>query len=607
MAITLNIPPSAKTLHTQSFVGFDGSINGGLCRLKNSNSIVFAIGPTVVIRDVNNWSGEGDQFLTGHTGTISAIACSPDGTRVASGQVAHLGFHATVCIFDVATGERVHSLNLHRGQVSAIAWSPCGKYVASLGGKDDNSVVVWDAELGRPVCGGPAAAEPALCIAFYNTSSTRLVTAGTGGIRLWEIDVEARRATPRDVPLAGLTRVVRCLVLSQDDSTVFAGTTSGDVLAVQIAGPIVLKAQGPAKRPLSQGVTSLALAHGGQLIAGSGEGKVVVLSPTLQPVQSATLNGAVTSMVVDTDGYWCGTDQGCVYSLSRKTFKEDLRLTCHSSRVNAVVFPSQSSAVFATCSGPDIRVWRTSTGEVLLRLTVPGLECNCLTITADGTQILSGWSDGTVRAFGPESGRFLYIVHDAHKTSGIKRLSGSHQGVTAIAGSPDSARMVTGGADGQVRLWSLRQEQRVLEASLKEHKGTVNAIAVSPRLPEVASASDDGTVILWDLVRRVRRNVIYAQTYFRSAQYLFDGSQLLATGSDRRISFYDSNQCDCIRSLEGAKKGDVAALAIAADGSFFVSGGADGILKLWDYDEGTVKAVANGAHVTSVRHASVPR
>jgi hypothetical protein len=52
----------------------------------------------------------------------------------------------------------------------------------------------------------------------------------------------------------------------------------------------------------------------------------------------------------------------------------------------------------------------------------------------DGTKILSGWSDGRIRAFGPQSGKLLWTINDAH-----------HKAVTAIATTSDGARIISGG------------------------------------------------------------------------------------------------------------------------------------------------------------------
>jgi hypothetical protein len=48
----------------------------------------------------------------------------------------------------------------------------------------------------------------------------------------------------------------------------------------------------------------------------------------------------------------------------------------------------------------------------------------------DGKSIISGWSDGKIRAFAPQSGKLLYTIHDAH-----------HKAVTAIASTSDSSKV----------------------------------------------------------------------------------------------------------------------------------------------------------------------
>jgi WD40 repeat protein len=56
----------------------------------------------------------------------------------------------------------------------------------------------------------------------------------------------------------------------------------------------------------------------------------------------------------------------------------------------------------------------------------------------DGKTIISGWSDGKIRGFGPQSGKLLYTINDAH-----------HKAVTAIAVTSDSSRIISGGEEGE--------------------------------------------------------------------------------------------------------------------------------------------------------------
>ena len=92
-----------------------------------------------------------------------------------------------------------------------------------------------------------------------------------------------------------------------------------------------------------------------------------------------------------------------------------LESTSHYSAINDIAFPENSSDVFATASDTDIRIWNIHTCKELLRIAVPNLECKCIVFKKDGSSLISGWNDGKIRAFGPQSGRLQYELNDAHK------------------------------------------------------------------------------------------------------------------------------------------------------------------------------------------------
>ena len=95
------------------------------------------------------------------------------------------------------------------------------------------------------------------------------------------------------------------------------------------------------------------------------------------------------------------------------------------------------SEVFGTCSRNDIRIWNSKTRQELLRIHVPNLECFCLGFMVDGKSIYSGWHDGKIRAFLPQSGKLLYVINDAH-----------NHGCTAVTATSDGQRIISGGAEG---------------------------------------------------------------------------------------------------------------------------------------------------------------
>ncbi|KAF0775661.1 hypothetical protein AaE_000638, partial [Aphanomyces astaci] len=184
------------------------------------------------------------------------------------------------------------------------------------------------------------------------------------------------------------------------------------------------------------------------------------------------LQGGITALSEGPHGqFYVGTNQSNMYLAtlpSETTIKAELRATCHYGSINDVVFPKapskgveMNSNLFVTCSKTDIRVWNARKAQEILRIQVPNLVCNCVDLTVDGSVIVSGWDDGKVRAFYPESGKLKFVIQDAHNES-----------VTAIAVCHDTDherewRLITGGKDGRVRVWRITPSRQTMEASMK--------------------------------------------------------------------------------------------------------------------------------------------
>jgi WD40 repeat protein len=75
--------------------------------------------------------------LEGHQGYIHALACSPDGRTLASGDTS-----GTVKLWDVGTGKERASWQAHRGNAMSLSFAPDGKLLAT--GGLDQKVKLWD-------------------------------------------------------------------------------------------------------------------------------------------------------------------------------------------------------------------------------------------------------------------------------------------------------------------------------------------------------------------------------------------------------------------------------------------------------------------------------
>merc|ERR1719191_489660 len=143
-----------------------------------------------------------------------------------------------------------------------------------------------------------------------------------------------------------------------------------------------------------------------------------------------------------------------------------------------------------------------------------------------------------------------------------------------------------------------------MDASMKEHRGRVWCMRLRQDDSQAVSASGDGSCIMWNLDTKTRCLCLFESTLFKSIAYHPDESQLLTTGSDRKIGYWDTYDGQAIRVLEGSEEGELATLSISKSGSHYVSGGEDRLLKLWDYDEGVCKYVGVG-HSGSITCAAM--
>ena len=372
----------------------------------------------------------------------------------------------------------------------------------------------------------------------------------------------------------------------------YVGTTSGDILQVSLSQHLFRNA-GPVKGRITKGVTSNALAPTGELVIGGGDGSVTVLDRnSMKPIAATKLVSGVTSCVmapgVHKDGgfgMYCGTETCNIYYLKfspSQGILSELIQTCHHEPINDVAFPQGYSEVFATAGSSDIRVWHINEARELLRIQVPNVECMCVAFFPDGGSIISGWSDGKIRAFAPQSGRLLYCINDAHSA------------VTAICGTNDCSRIISGGREGNVRVWRIGPQSQTMVASMKEHKGPVNSIALRKNDSMCVSASSDGSAIIWDLSRFVRNNSLFASTFFKACSYHPDESQIVTTGTDRKLTWWDAFDGQAIRILEGSSSAEINALDISASGDAVVTDGGDKDVKVWGYDEGHCYHVGKG-------------
>lgn len=154
---------------------------------------------TVRLWDANTF--EHRLVLIGHTGNTNALAFSPDGKTLATGasrlntnQKTNQHVEETeapeeidsfICVWDVATGQRKMTLAGHTGWISDLTFSPDGSTLASA--STDGSVRLWEAATGHYKMTLTGHTDQVVSVAF-SADSTRLISCGDDEtVRLWDV------------------------------------------------------------------------------------------------------------------------------------------------------------------------------------------------------------------------------------------------------------------------------------------------------------------------------------------------------------------------------------------------------------------------------------
>ena len=82
----------------------------------------------------------------------------------------------------------LHRLSIHKVCIQSLSFSFNDRFLASLGGLEDNYLIVWDVNTGKALSGNTAGSDFVHQVKFYNCVDDLLVTCQNFGVKVWQVD-----------------------------------------------------------------------------------------------------------------------------------------------------------------------------------------------------------------------------------------------------------------------------------------------------------------------------------------------------------------------------------------------------------------------------------
>jgi WD40 repeat protein/tetratricopeptide (TPR) repeat protein len=541
--------------------------------------------------------------FSAHTSSVSTVSFSPDCKTLATGDR-----NGKAKLWDVKTGRELLPTQGHTGELFAVAYSPDGKLVATAGA--DRTVKLWGLGNGPILIHTMSGHSlPVRSLAFAPDSKTLATGSDDGGVRIWNVATGEERSV-----LTGHTNAVVKLAFTPDGKLLATASYDGTLrLWDSATGKLVrilihMRGQGA--------LASVAFSPDGRLVAAVGTNSVIKFWETATGWEFGTITGQA------------GTNGNIA-------FRPDGRILASADHVPIRLW--------------DLAAWRGGEADPPVQLLPVG----------GGRITTLGWSpDGRVLAANTDGSGTIQFF-DLGSAPVRPRVLTLSSGVYGVAFSPEGRFMATANADGTAFILKVPpppgvytpgpvklptaadlakrtspadafkletipvsllarvgggQSRDVLpelvavlgDARFALPPGWIGGLVISPNGKTVAVLADK-MVLLFDAQTGAHLRTLTGPPFRLShAAFSADGKRLAATvfegGCEARVwDVATGRQLHVLRGhTPGANLG-ISSVAFSPDGKRIITGGMDGLVKVWDAQTGKqLRSLKHASHVRSV-------
>jgi WD40 repeat protein len=215
--------------------------------------------------------------------------------------------------------------------------------------------------------------------------------------------------------------------------------------------------------------------------------------------------------------------------------------------------------------------------------------------------LISGGADGAV---------LLWNVRDLLDRGAAatpEALDQRQSGIVSLATSTDGRRLLVAAAGGTVRLWDLTKKKSIFATPAPPAGHRVRCIALSPDggMVGVVNDVDNGIRIFDAATRREIGGVHGLQSAVVAFCFSPDGKTVLHVGGDRTLRLYSLADESELRTFGGTTS-PIRTLAFTPDGGRFIAGSVDGTARVWSVDRWAEAGFSVRQSVTLTAAALIP-
>lgn len=532
------------------------------------------ISPAVAasVNEVLPFTGAIREFV-GHQDSVNAAVLLPDGQRAISA-----ADDFSVKVWDINTGQNILTFNQHVSRVIDVVVDEVSLIAYSAA--EDGTIYGWDVNTGDLLGEYGYPDDELVSIALSPDASTILASSGDGWMTLWDLDTEEviEEYTQFDFPASAMQFIDSTRVVSafEDGSLLVWDVYSGETLTELTEHEDV--------------VTNIALsADGTEMLTSSFDTTVILWDVATWEViyylgghsdivhAVAFVEGRNQAVSVSEDGIMI------LWDLSRGEMVK--QFSGHAAPIYDVAVSRDGNTALTASWDLTLILWDIRTSDTLAVFDSAqsgvdnefGAEVLAIDMTADGSHVISGLSDGTVT---------LWTVDNPDN---VMTLPGQDVPIRTVAFSPDELTAVSGSEAAEIILWDTTTGEEIRR--FEGHEDYVNDVIFTPDGRRILSGSDDGTAIMWDVQtgELLQSYTVTPALPVRSVALSPDSTQIALGFGTGAIAILDAATGET-RLMLNRHVDIVLRVRFTADGTELISASADGTLIVWDLATGTVNA-----------------